>query len=95
MSLEPMVVPMTVSESVQQVDMTVSSDQKIHFDVTMEIRPIYTDVPLYEGDYEVTPNTEEQTLPTSDKRMEDDVTVHAIPYYETTNESGGYTVIIG
>lgn len=49
----------------------------------------------YGGPYEVTPSTLEQTLPTINKVMALDVTVHEIPYYETTNESGGYTVIIG
>lgn len=51
---------------------------------------------VYDGSYEVTPLAEtEQVLETSGKRMGDDVVVRAIPYYETTNESGGYTVNIG
>lgn len=49
----------------------------------------------YTGEYVVTPTTEAQTLGTAYKVMTDDVTVHEIPYYETTNPSGGYTVIIG
>lgn len=51
--------------------------------------------PDYTGAYEITPTTEEQTLETRRRVMADNVTVHEIPYYETTNESGGYTVIIG
>ena len=52
--------------------------------------------PVYDGTYEITPLTEtDQILSTSGKRMTDDVVVLAIPYYETTNESGGYTVNIG
>ena len=53
-------------------------------------------IPAYDGAYEITPLPYTDTLmETSGKRMTDDVTVLAIPYYETTNESGGYTVIIG
>lgn len=51
--------------------------------------------PYYNGDYEVTPTAYEQSLETKGLRMTDDVIVNEIPYYETTNESGGYTVIIG
>jgi len=49
----------------------------------------------YTGVYEITPSTSEQVLPTAQKVLTADVTVQEIPYYETTNESGGYTVIIG
>lgn len=42
----------------------------------------------YEGPYEVIPKTAEQILATKDKDMEDDVTVHEIPYAETTNVYG-------
>ena len=48
----------------------------------------------YEGSYEVTPTTGEQVLPTRSKTMRDDLTVHAIPYAEATNDAGGYTVSI-
>ena len=48
----------------------------------------------YTGTYEVTPTAHEQYLDTSQKFLRDDVTVHKVPYYETTNESGGYTVSI-
>jgi hypothetical protein len=50
---------------------------------------------VYEGEYTITPETSAQTLPTAHKRMQDDLTVLAIPYYETTNETGGNTVYIG
>lgn len=48
----------------------------------------------YEGPYVVTPRVSEQSLPTATKGMREDVTVEAIPYYETANPSGT-TVIIG
>ena len=50
---------------------------------------------LYGGPYEVTPKAwTEQTLPTKNKLMEDDVTVFRIPYYETSNVFDGLTVFI-
>jgi hypothetical protein len=53
-------------------------------------------IPRYDGSYEIVPLAFTDTvMNTEGKRMEDDVTVLAIPYYETTNEGGGYTVIIG
>ena len=50
----------------------------------------------YKGDYTVTPRAEDSyTLETEGKVMERDVTIEPIPYYTTTNLSGGYTAIIG
>ena len=49
----------------------------------------------YEGEYTVVPEFATQVLPTANKRMQDDVTVHAIPYYEVTNPTGGTPVYIG
>ena len=49
----------------------------------------------YTGSYEVTPTFFEQTLPTEDKTMREDVAVHAIPVEVVTNPSGGNTVTIG
>lgn len=45
--------------------------------------------PLYRGEYDVIPKAHiMQTLETDGKTMEDDVRVHEIPYYETSNVSG-------
>lgn len=53
------------------------------------------ELPTYEGPYKVTPRAfDSVVLETRDKSMYDDVTVRPVPYYETTNESGGYTVYI-
>lgn len=49
---------------------------------------------VYEGDYEVIPRTVEQTMPTKEKVMLDDVTVKAIPTYEVSNGAGGQTFYI-
>lgn len=52
-------------------------------------------VPIYEGNYEVTPLAFQRTvLNTEGKKMENNVVVKEIPYYETSNLSGGTTVYI-
>lgn len=52
-------------------------------------------VDIYDGEYVVTPMPyEAQILETKAKTMTDDVTVLAIPYYETSNVSG-ITIYIG
>ena len=48
----------------------------------------------YSGEYEVTPKSFEQELATKSKNMKNDVLVHKIPYYETSNQTGT-TVYIG
>ena len=59
-------------------------------------RATYTQetVPEYTGAYDVTPKTVAQTLETKDKKMKDNVSVLAIPYFEVSN-TDGITVIIG
>ena len=49
----------------------------------------------YTGTHEVTPKTTAQTLPTADKRLTDDITVLAIPFYEVSNTAGGSTFSVG
>ena len=54
------------------------------------------DYDAYTGQYEVTPLPNvEQILRTRHKVLKHDVVIQPIPYYETTNDAGGYTVIIG
>lgn len=52
-------------------------------------------VPNYEGEYTVTPKAwEPEILHTAGYKMEGDVVVLKIPYWETSNLSDGYTVYI-
>ena len=53
------------------------------------------DVAPYEGEYIVKPKVDDQQLLTNHKYMTDDVTVLAIPYFETSNIANGLTVYIG
>lgn len=50
---------------------------------------------IYEGDYDVIPLAFQETvLKTKNKKLVDNIVVKEIPYYETTNLSGGNTVYI-
>lgn len=49
---------------------------------------------VWAGPYEVTPDTDGQTVPVHGLRMAQDLEVTAIPYLTTTNEAGGYTATI-
>lgn len=92
----PIVVPLKVrgDPSVRLNAMTNVVKYGLEIETNIVVDPSY--IPAYDGSYEVTPLANTETiLETAGRRMEDDVTVRKIPYYETTNESGGYTVIIG
>lgn len=52
------------------------------------------EAPPYKGDYVITPKVDAQTMQTRARYMLDDVTVKAIPYYETAN-TYGTTIYIG
>ena len=53
-----------------------------------------TDAEVYDGDYEIVPSTDGETLPVNRKVMAHNIVFKAIPYYETSNEHGT-TVYIG
>lgn len=69
---------------------------KEHFGEYIESGDSIIDYDAYTGQYEVTPLPNvEQILRTRNKVLKHDVVIQPIPYYETTNDAGGYTVIIG
>ena len=74
-------------------DLGFSDDGPFSVSFTETISPVVTAEP-YAGPYDVVPKTEGQTLETADKLMVQDVTVQAIPFYKTSNQSGGYTATI-
>lgn len=50
---------------------------------------------IYEGQYDILPLAFEKTvLLTKNKRLTENLIIEEIPYYETTNLSGGTTVYI-
>lgn len=48
----------------------------------------------YDGDYEITPTVNGLTMETKDRYMTENVKIHAIPFFEVGNTSGGNTVYI-
>lgn len=51
--------------------------------------------PEYSGPYDITPLFSTQILPTAKRLMQRNLTIKKIPQYEVTNDSNGYTLIIG
>lgn len=68
-------------------DFSASLNENIVIQVTNEYE-------MYEGNYNVTPTIDSQTLPTKKKVMADDLNIKGIPVFETENLSGGTTVYI-
>ena len=55
-----------------------------------------SELPTYEGEYEVTPKVyENKTLQTKNHSMKDDILIRKIPQLEVSNLSNGTTLIIG
>lgn len=74
----PVRVDLTVSESVQQFNVTVS-ENNIPVAITV-ITPIVASViQNYDGSYEFTPSADEQTVQTRGKRLTQDITINPIP----------------
>ena len=87
-----------IAVSDQMLAVGVHFDQDDYFAVefgTIQEVTIHKDADPYKGAYHVTPKVDGQILPTAQKLMADDLTVKAIPYYETSNLSDGETVYIG
>lgn len=78
-------VPLTTERVYEEVPLTIEQVRIIH----------ECPYPDYAGETTVTPATAAQTLETHDTVLHSDVTVEAIPYFTTTNASGGYTAVIG
>lgn len=79
---------------IKTISGNIKADKSISGNITYGIGKGET-IPLYEGDYEVLPLAFEETvLPTKDKKLIEDIVVKEIPYYETSNTSGGNTVYI-
>jgi len=69
---------------------------KEHFGEYLESGTIIINPDEYLGQYQVTPLAFlEQILRTNNKLLKQDIIIEPIPYYETSNNAGGYTVIIG
>lgn len=86
-----------LTESDQKINVKLS-EKKHGFKATFRgLQPVteYIGGERYIGDYIVTPKVKSQTLQTSGKVMEDNVTIKSIPFFNVSNTSGGSTVFIG
>lgn len=72
------------SESSQSIDADFGEIQTVNLSA----------LPVYKGDYGVTPTVSGQTMRTKGMAMLEDVTIHPIPFYNVSNMSGGNTVYI-
>lgn len=74
----PICVDLTVSESAQQFDVSIS-ENNIPVEITVITPIVASVVPDYDGSYEFTPSADDQTVPTSGKRLAQDITINPIP----------------
>lgn len=69
---------------------------KARFGEYLDSHEIIINYDEYTGQYDITPLPNvDQILRTKNQVLKDDIYIKQIPYYETSNEAGGYTVIIG
>lgn len=86
---EPDKATVTAKDDGENVIVSVKDDDT----VSIEIFDINQGAP-YSGEYDVIPKVEDQYLETTGRKLSKDMHVYKIPYYETSNESGGMTVSI-
>ena len=56
---------------------------------------VITEPESFDGNYEVTPKAfESQILETKNKMMKENITIKKVPYWESSNQSGGKTAYI-
>ena len=74
------------------IDVAVKKKLNVDIDVTGSTRDRAIH---YDGEYEITPSTQQQVFSTEDKMMDYNFKVKGIPYREELNASGGTTAVIG
>lgn len=90
-------------ERVLHLDLTIQTENYIDINVESNAKALDFSVegnkdgrlPYYEGLTTIDPRKIEQTLETANKSMSENVVINPIYYAETSNESGGYTAVIG
>ena len=87
-----------VNEYLEANPVEIATDESINFEdgvLSVNMERIIEQLPVFEGEYCVTPSTEEQTLMTEKKYLDANVKVETIPYSAVSNTVGGTTVSIG
>lgn len=87
----------TFSELARSLDVDFSEQSMMIAPVFGEYQKVteYLGEDPYAGDYIVTPKVVEQTIPTKDKYMLENMEVKQIPFFDVGNNSGGRTIYIG
>lgn len=84
-----------VSIGIEEVSLRVDVNEDVDLSLDTAVNMSTVDAEHYTGGYIVEPSPSHDTvLDTHDKYMDDDVRVLQIPYFETRNDSGGFTVYI-
>ena len=85
-----------LSSAVMECYKTQISEYEWRLNVAAENEDTNPDDPeTYTGSYEVTPKAySAQTLDTAGKVLSDDLVINEVPYYQTSNDSGGVTSYI-
>lgn len=89
-----MKIDVSLDETPEFFDVRFSGCQEIDIEFGQIQQIASGDIPVYEGDYTVTPNVDGKTLQTKDKLMKENVIVEKIPCFVVSNISGGNTVYI-
>ena len=76
------------------VRLRIDPEAGVDFAATEYIPYYATELPDWEGPYEVIPRVDAQVFGTNEHAMRADLTVTGVPYAEVTNESGGLTASI-
>ena len=74
------------------IQVRVAQQSAVRVDVTVTT---VVGAPEYSGPYDITPLFSAQVLPTAKRLMQQNLTIKKIPQYEVSNDSNGYTLIIG
>lgn len=93
-TIEPIL--LDVELSVEEYELEYSESESLDIDMDMAVIVQSIEGEHYQGEYIITPKVAAQTvLATTNKVMDNDVTVLEIPYQTVSNLVGGKTAIIG
>lgn len=90
-----MVLDLLLEQGTKTIDVDFETEDAFGADFSEVIEVPASDIPVYDGAYDVKPLVTEQELATSGKLMQDNVRILSIPFFSVSNTSGGNTVYIG
>lgn len=95
-TIKPLKITVEFQDNEKKIPISFSEDEfvDVSFENAYEISPSKP-IESYTGPYQITPHSYEQTLETTQKKMNQNLTIRKIPYAPVANASGGITVTIG